>query len=264
MSVSINNFSKPLCSAFIGLQTSFPPPRVLEHSIDSGKRSIENILQSEFIFNTNIKRITSETEFDYVLARLKRDRSWKGGWWNIDHATKYEQAIIPYTGEQDISAHLNWYMYSGNIVNPNISEEITREYIRAMCYALPEIDKVYGKYTGIVYRCGYMEKMPKSFVSTTSDPMGLRYIIHTREDYRQPFYIVYTNNGHRIEDMQKKLGCRYQCEHEIILSSGTQYEEVTKITPKMEELQHKMKEAIRDDFAMPSLNITFLREINCF
>lgn len=260
MQVYFNNFSNIPYQNFRGMNKNIGSSilSVENNILNTGR---EYFPQSEYIAHTNIKKITSEEEFDRVLSKIKNDSSWLGGWWNRGRATKFEQAIIPYIGEEDRSAHINCYMHSGHLTNPRFSEDITREYIRAMFYALPEIDKTYGKYRGIVYRCGYMDETPRNFVSTARDPVGVSYIITSREDYHKPFYIIYTNNGHNIEEMQKKYCYKYARETEILLDPENHYEKITEITPEMNELKRHLREAIRDEYVVPELNVTFLREI---
>lgn len=263
MQVYFNNFSNIKYQNFKGSNNTVSPLILQAENkiISAGAGIVEkNLLQSEFIAHTNIKKITSEEEFDRVLNKLKNDKSWRKGWWDRGSATKFEQAIIPYTGEEDRSSHINWYMHSGHLVDPLFSEDITREYIRAMYYALPEIDKVYGKYSGIVYRCGHMDEVPKNFISTASDPVGVSYIISSREDYHKPFYIIYTESGHLIQEMQKKLCWKYARECEVILDPDTHFEKITEITPEMLELKRNLRNAIRDEYAVPELNVTFLKE----
>ena len=217
----------------------------------------------ETISYTDIPIITSEAEYDDVLNRLKNDRTWWPGW-SHGRATKFEQGILPYAGEQDRSVVINTFMRNGHIVDPRFSESILRDYVRVMDYALKEFDKTYGKYEGLVYRCGIMDNPPKNYISTSREPEGLTAIINSKDCYHNPFYIIYTKHGHKIEEMQKKLCSNpmLRREREIILDPARQYEEITDITPEMQELKNNLRLAIRDDYGyVPELNTIFYREV---
>lgn len=217
---------------------------------------------TDFIGHTNIRKINSDEEFYSVLSGLKNDKSWLKGWWDYPNATKFEQAIVPYIDREGISALINGYMRCGSIPNIRFSEHIIRDYIRAISFALTKIDEEYGKYEGIVYRCGHMDNVTKNFISTACDPTGVKSVITSKRDYREPFFIIYTKNGHKILDIQKKLGSYYAMEHEILIDPNTNFEEITNITPEMLELKHNLKKSIRiDEYVVPELNVTFLREI---
>ena len=221
------------------------------------------IIKPKTIAFTDIPKIISEAEYDEVLSRLKKDRTWWPGW-SHGRATKFEQGILPYAGEQDRSVVINTFMRSGHIVDPRFSEGILRDYVRVMDYALGEFDKTYGQYEGLVYRCGKMDNPSKNYISTAREPEGLTAIIDSRECYHKPFYIIYTKHGHKIEDLQKKVTHNFQhlWEREILLDPAKQYEEITEITPEMQALKDNLRRSIQDDYGrVPELNTIFLREV---
>ena len=216
---------------------------------------------SEYIAHTNIKKIISEDEYDRTLSLLKNDQTWRS-MWSISAVSKFEQGILPYAGREDRSVVINTYMRSKRIVDPRFTEGIIQEYIRVLDYALQEIDKVYGSYNGIVYRVGMFDTEPKNYISTARDPEGLNALISSKEDYHQPFHIIYTKHGHKIEEIQKKMWSFYTREREILLNPMTKYEEITTITPEMEALKKNLRKSIYNDYGyVPELNTKFYKEI---
>ncbi len=221
------------------------------------------IRQPGTIGYTNIKKIASEKEYDEVLDRLMNTGSW---WtpWTRRGANKFEQGLMPYGGKDDISDVMNTYMRTGRIYNPRYTPDVVEDYIRVMEYALSEIDKVYGKYEGIVYRCGPVDSPARNFISTAREPDGLNNIITCPEDYHKPFYIIYAKNGHRMEEVQNKINGHFNIigETEIILDPTTRFEEITEITPEMKELKKGLENAVRDENGhLHSLNVIFCKEV---
>jgi hypothetical protein len=248
---SQNFKSKSVCPLLSAAESNF-----------KNKAFINKILPSEYIANTNIKKIISEEEYDKTLNLLKNDQTWRTRW-SIPCASKFEQGILPYAGEDDRSAVINIYMQNKHIVDPRFTDKITQEYIRVLDYALKEIDKVYGSYKGIVYRIGWFGDKPANYISTARDPEGLNAVITSKQDYHKPFSIIYTKHGHKIEEIQKKIGClEYMRETEILLEPNTNYEVITTITPEMESLKQNLQKAIGNDYGrVPQLNTRFYKEI---
>ena len=202
------------------------------------------------IGKTGIKKIKSEKEYDEVLNRLKNDKSWWCQWSN-PMMNKYEEGIMPYIGENDISHHINIFMRTGEPV-PSLkyTPELLTDYIRVMDYALKKIDKIYGKHKGVVYRYGYFDINPQNFVSTAKKPNGAAIFVNDdARQYEYPFHVIYTKNGHKAEEVQRKFSNNpaYLKESEIILNPDSHYEIITEITPEMEAEKAKISRALREE-----------------
>ena len=272
MQISLNNsFYKPLYPNYSEKQNNVSVTKVMSHNNLMSpnavyfKGEIEQAEskkdKTETIGYTDIPKITSDEEFDEVMANLKKTKSWTT-YWEHGRATKWEAAILPYAGKEDRSCVFNIYMGTGRICDPRFTEEAVRDHIRVMDYALQKYDEEHGKYEGIVYRCG--ELYDTSFISTASNPDGMNAIITDREDYHKPFYIIYTKHGHKIYEMQNRISTNYayQRESEVILDPGTKFEEITEITPEMEQLKKDMQYAVRDEYGrVHDLHVVFVKEV---
>ena len=222
--------------------------------------------EAETIAQTGIKRIQSEEEYDSSLEKIMQHPSWHSGVWTRSNANKYEQGIIPYCGEADCSYEINSFMRGSKVLNPRFSPEILEEYVRVLDYALREMDKDYGEYSGVLYRVGRLDKVSRNFVSTSKSPDGLYGQIRDRKDFHKPFYVIFDGFGHNINELQKKFNSMIFYlirEDEIIVDPDITFEEITDITPEMQEMKREIKEALPNDIgAMPNeLKVTFVRAL---
>lgn len=201
------------------------------------------------IGKTGIKKITSEKEYDEALNRLKNSQTWWHSWSNI-RLNKYEEGLMPYIGESDISRHINGFMRDGHVADyTKLTSELLTDYVRVMDYALEKVDEVYGKYEGIVYRYGRFDTNPQNFISSARKPNGAAKFADERHSYKHPFRVIYTKNGHKVEEIQKKVGTNqvYIEETEIILNPDSHYEIIDDITPEMEAEKEKIRKALREE-----------------
>lgn len=215
--------------------------------------------KSAYIPFTNIKKISSEIEYDTIINKL-RDKNY----WRLFKCDKFEEALMPYISKDDISYRINLFLRENELLDNRYSGDFLENIIRTMDYALNKIDKIYGKYEGIVYRYGKTDKTSKNFVSAARDPNGVKHIIpdDERREFKKPFYIIQTKNGHKIEEVQKKLKYNdvYTDETEILISP-CKFEEVDENLPEMQDAKIKLKNALLKERFNDYPKISFFKEI---
>ena len=218
------------------------------------------------ISGTNISAIKSDEEFFKVLEKLKKDSSWNKNW-NIEGANPYEIGLMPYSHTADIHSYINGYLREGKLSsNSGFTEDIIKDYVRLTDYALKKLDKVYGKYQGVVYRYGWFNSTPEAFTSTASTPFGA--VCHSDKfrPYKQRYNIILTKHGSKIEKMQEKLGNLNlaQREQEILLRPGHKFEEIKTLTPELEKLKQELFETMKKEHGYlceDLINLHFWQEI---
>jgi len=189
----------------------------------------------------SIKPIQSEKEFKIILEELMQDSSYK--WKNVINAFDYERAILPYVGRGDISLDINTYLREGMLKKKtyvDITDENIKKYIQVLEYGLRHLDKEYGSYSGIVYRYGdFLSKTP-NYVSTSDKIQGALNIADKSNPYEKAYNIIFTNHGHKINEMQKRLGFKFaESESEILLDSSKSYVELVDSTPQLNRLREQ-------------------------
>jgi len=207
---------------------------------------------------TNIKKIASEAEYDKILKNLQSNTYWSHSW---NKENKFETGIMPYAGLNDLSSEINSFLRNGNTrMNHYMLEDI----IRVLDFALNEIDKTYGKYEGFVYRYGFVDNNTRNYVSTARNPLGAMLQIENRHRCENPLYIIWTENGHKIEEVQKKLkyNSTYIEESEILLNPTTYFQEINYLTPEFEEAKKCLLAAANKERLNPIPKIKILKELN--
>lgn len=225
---------------------------------NSGKVSHKGQFKSpEKIGFTTLNKITSEAEYDKILEKLKNSGCWFRPW---NKGNKFETGIMPYAGLQDISSEINCFLRNGET---NMNRYMLEDIVRILDYALNEIDKTYGKYKGFVYRYGFVDNITKNYVSTARDPIGAVSQIENRRRCTNPFYIIQTENGHKIEEVQKKLDYNsiYVEESEILLNPATYFQEINYLAPEFKEAKEKLLLEANKARLNPIPQIKFLKEI---
>jgi len=248
------NKTKPEVKSEINFEVK-PERNVKITPISSGK-----------ISGTNINAIKSDEEFFDVLEKLKKDSSWNKSW-SIEGASPYEIGLMPYSHTADIHSYINGYLREGKLSqNSGFTEDIIKDYVRLTDYALNKLDKVYGKYQGVVYRYGWFDSTPAAFTSTASTPFGA--VCHTDKfrPYKQRYNIILTKHGSKIEKMQEKLGNLNlaQREQEILLRLGHKFEEIKTLTPELEKLKQELFETMKKEHGYlceDLVNLHFWQEI---
>lgn len=207
----------------------------------SGYRGLE-------IGSTGIKRILTEAEYDKVLAKLKASGAWDGRW---DHSTasKFDEGVMPYAGTDDISHIINTFLREGRVVSDRYTTELIREHVRLLDYALSELDKTYGKYEGFVFRNGPVDKIGRNYISTSRTALGAVNASNSRRAYEDQYYIIMTQNGHKIEEVQKKLKYNpvYIAESEILLEPSSFYDEILTETPEIKAAKEELLKALNQE-----------------
>ena len=194
------------------------------------------------ISGTNIDAIKSDEEFFNVLDKLKKDSSWNKSW-NIEGASPYEIGLMPYSDTADIHSNINGYLREGKLSpNSDFTEDTIKDYVRLTDYALNKLDKVYGKYQGVVYRYGWFNSTPEAFTSTSRTPFGAVCHAGKIRPYKQRYNIILTKHGSKIEKLQEKLGNLnlVQREQEVLLRPGHKFEEIKILTPELENLKQQL------------------------
>ena len=227
-----------------------------------------------------IGEIKSEEEYDSTLQKIMNDKSWNHANWDIKGTDKYQLGLMPYVGILDIHSEINYFVRNGKlyyhegICNSVKTEEMMKNYIKVMNYALKKLDEKYGTYNGIVYRYGYFKNddSTSGYVSTAKDPIGAIQIGGERP-FTCPYFIIMAKNGHKIIDMQKEIDYPdsfkrgYTSENEILLDPNKKYERINIKTPEMEEAEQNLINAfkakfpkLKEDIIKSNLRIFFLKE----
>lgn len=205
-----------------------------------------------------ITPINSEQEFVEIFYRLLADKSFCDEW-ILEGANKYDTAIMPYAGLGDIHEVINRYLRLGefdalNFLGSNISSEETVEnYIKCLDYALKKTDEVYGKYKGFVFRNGSVDAQSKQYLSTSVKIDGALDHAIWNKPFERPYNIIFTKNGHKINEVQKKLGSRFaDVEAEILLSPDHNYAKLKTLNPEMEKLRQNFIAKFKKKFQIES------------
>lgn len=211
---------------------------------------------------SNIEKITSEKKYDNLMNGLKKSKNWSY-YWNSQN--KFEEGIMPYTYREDISYQINSFLRDPNFCTKfrKINENFLTNIIKILDFALYKIDEIYGKFEGIVYRYGKTDNISEGFTSTAKNPIGAidfyeRYVYQDKQP-EYPMYIIYTKNGHKINDVHKRIGGinpmpeRQVCidESEILLHP-TVFEEITNPTKEMLDAKEALLKAgkSKNEFGM--------------
>lgn len=264
-------FTSPLAKmvAKVKAPYTYIKPDVKAISLGLNLKNLDgDILQIQKIKGTNINAITSDYEFGQVLKKLKQHRSWAKDW-DIPNANQYETALMPYTGHNDICSEINEYLRTGKLSDYSYTlsdGSILRDYIRAMDYSLKNMDNMYGQFKGIVYRFGRMGNKTTSYVSTAKNPLGAIFHAGPFGLHRKPFNIIFTEHGHKIEEMQKKLSYSkaYIKESEILLDPGKEYQQISELTPELNAIKQQLFNTIKKEHGINPeglVDVHFWREI---
>ena len=183
--------------------------------------------------------IKSEDEYNEVIKRILAAKKPNGyDLVNKDALATYysnisdkELGLLPYCGEQDVSANINLYL-SGRLKDPVIferwkaamlPEDLTVDVIRALDYSLKNLDSEFGKYKGIVFRQGFMGENVGQFFSTSKNPSIVGQMnngwLYFNPD--RGYSVIRTSNGHNICEFQKKMGTEFANTEEEILIPRT-------------------------------------------
>lgn len=211
---------------------------------------------------SDIKKISSESEYDSVIKELKNSGNWSG-WWEVGN--KFDKGLMPYIGREDISFRINHFLRNGGLIDNKYTENALKNIIRVFDYALDETDKVYGRYSGIVYRYGIVDKDSKNYVSTAEKAEGLGNIIPEEDKhlFKNPFYIIKVKNGHKAEEIQKKLNYNnvYTEESEIIIKPAS-FQEINEPNAEMKKAEINLKNTLHKYHFHAFPKIIFLEELD--
>ena len=203
----------------------------------------------------NIKPIQAEEEFKTILEELIHDSSYK--WNSVKNTFDYEKAILPYAGRGDIHLDINTFLREGLLKNKtyrDLTNENIKKYIQTLEYGLRQLDKEYGNYSGIVYRCGSFSSKTPNYVSTSDKISGAINIADKSNPCRDAYNIIFTKHGHKINEMQKRLGFKFaESESEILLDPSKSYIELLDTTPKLRQLREQFFQEFRKKY--PDCNI---------
>ncbi len=220
-----NNFADKICNDNYLTEDSFLKSTTVTFCQKTeNKPQIVPIKNEQEYINT-IEKIRSSKVFDFTVNK------------DIYKSIPAEQeGLLLYAGYGDLSDDINRFL-SGRPMK-TINKSVAKDVVRAVDYSLKELDKEYGKYKGIVYRQGFFPINSGQYVSTTEDPViaaTLRGGIYFNKDLQ--YYIIKTNNGHRINEFQKDMGSDYADEEEEILIPRTS---------KLKEIEHPTGELLQE------------------
>ena len=208
---------------------------------------------------TDIKKIKSDKEYTSLLKKLKGCKDWPIDW---IIGNKFEQGLMPYIGNLDISDIINTFMRNGTILENVYTKFFVENIIRLFDYSLKKVDKIYGNYQGFVYRYGEVDLDSKNYVSAASNPNGaVLFVGEYRFHCNHPLHVIQIKNGHKIEEVQKKLNYNqtYIDESEIIIEP-TNFEHVEKPSDKMLNAKEELIKALKTKH-LKSNKIILLKEI---
>lgn len=142
------------------------------------------------------------------------------------NVSKEQEGILLYAGTSDLSGDINRFL-SGRQMR-DMTEPMAKDVVRVLDYSLKDLDKEFGRYSGLVYRQGFFPEKGEQFISSTSVPeiaATLRGGILSNS--KMNFSIIKTKNGHRIDKFQAKMESDYaEEEEEILLSRKSKYKEI--------------------------------------
>ena len=194
--------------------------------------------------------ITGKREYKFLLDKIKNERTLfldLPYWSSYVNERKYKDipeelmGLTIYAGFGDKSDDINKYL-SGRInyekqredaiiecMNksvPIIGAAIPKhkstypDMVRVLDYSLENLDAEYGKYSGIVYRTGYMDcNTPQFFSSSISAE-----IVTKLNSNSNQYSIIRTKSGHKIADFQKAFDVSFaENEQEILLDRKAKY-----------------------------------------
>ncbi len=206
--------------------------------------------------------IKTISEYRKVLKRVESAKSNNGeDMWLTKRDKRYYQnadekeiGLITYCGIDDNSGIINRYL-SGRLTPDYVEkyydylpreESSYADAVRVLDYSLDNLDKEFGKYHGCVYRQGFMKEKMDSYVSTSQLPHKAARLHNSWANFNPEtqYSVIRTNNGHKINDFQRKMRAIYaNLEEEILIPHGKIYR---KITPK--DMDKELIKA-REDFA---------------
>lgn len=204
---------------------------------------------------SNLDKITSEAEYDALFNKLQQSGNWSK-WWKARN--KYETALMPYSGDEEIYYKINKVLRGEEITDKRYSNSMLEDIIRLMDYAFNEIDKLYGKFEGIVFRYGRVNEVSKNYVSAAHSPKGLLNFITgvNRDGFAREFNIINVKNGHKIEKIQPF----YEEEKEIVISP-TKFEKVINPPSQMLQAKEELLKALKNTNIKKDLSIGFFNEV---
>lgn len=174
----------------------------------------------------NLPPITSPEEYSQIIKRimtvkaLNQETFWRYDLEPVCYSSvpfKYI-GLLPYCGGEDVSYYINHYLGKclAQYLDSRASEQDLCNIIRALDYSLNRLDEQFGKYEGIVYRCGYFNPKSKQYASTSLSPeaaVKIQGFFDNTSDYS----IIRTKNGHKIYDFQKMVNSPYAASEKEIL-----------------------------------------------
>ena len=215
----------------------------------------------------SIKPIQTEEEFRIILKELIQDSSYK--WNRVENAFDYEKAIFPYAGRGDIHLDINAFLREGIILKDktyiDLNKKNLKKYIQTLEYGLRQLDKEYGNYSGIIYRYGPFFPTTPNYVSTSSKISGALNLADKSNPCKEAYNIIFTKQGHKINEMQRRLGFKFaESESEILLDPGKSYVELVDNTPQLSKLKEQFFQEFRKTYPNSNLKdvkLNFWQEI---
>ncbi len=190
--------------------------------------------------HTLLTPISSKEEYDNVLKDvlsykvLSEDKMRLTPFINICGYEKIApdlKGLIAYCGSDDKSDVINSWL-SGRKIPDNITLDDTQlaNVIRVMDYSLNKLDEKFGRYKGVVYRCGFFNPITdKQFYSTAATSINA--VKHSNKylpSEDNPYSIIRVKNGHNIYEFQKNTDSFFarkfaQTEKEILIDKQSKF-----------------------------------------
>ena len=238
------------------------PRALLKKVAQCSEKELKNLstkVSEKSLTKNKLSPISTKDEYLEIMERLKNAKDSTGNsFWRYEEDLKFypnaneiEQGLLPYCGHRDRSAVINSYLSGRG--NCGIEESVLEDAVRSLDYSLNALDKEYGKYSGIVYRQGFMGENTGQFFSTSTSSTAAARHNNGWSDPEEVAYRTYsvikTKGAHKLYDFQAKIKDVFAGkEQEILLPREAKYREIS-----IEECSDDLLKA-REEFASHLFN----------
>lgn len=232
---------KPLNFGLFGKSKKVQPKILNELPADMFEKSV--LIPDYFRINHPAETKEEYLELLNQLKQCKTNGEFQYAYFTEMNNCLYEEVdkelegLLPYCGVDDSSKLINMYL-SGRLTQKWCDEHFCAlpkdmttlpDVVRVLEYSLKRLDEKYGRYSGIVYRYGFMGENPSQYISTTSDSSRVSKIKNPAGDFRpdRKYSVIKVNNGHKIYEFQQRasdVGRLFaKKEREVLLPFGNKY-----------------------------------------
>ena len=116
------------------------------------------------------------------------------------------KGLVAYCGSSDISRQINRWLTARKDNNPTLlTDKQMADVVRTFDYSLRELDKIYGKINGTVYRAGMFNPNEDKQYYSASDTLycAMEHSYKEKPSENMPYNIIRLKEGHNIYKFQK-------------------------------------------------------------